>query len=65
MGMRDNQLNIDSIQIAYIGDGKPNDEQKTAILALTRKMQKKYDIPVDAVDGHADLQARNHQESLE
>ena len=65
MGMRDNQLNIDSIQIAYIGDGKPNDEQKTAILALTRKMQKKYDIPVDAVDGHADLQAKNHQESLE
>ncbi len=59
------EVNRSSIQIAYIGDDKPNDRQIDSLAKLTRDIQKRYSLPLASVDAHADIQSKNHKESME
>ena len=53
------------IQVAFIGDDKPTDKQYDSILKLTIFLQKKYNLPIDAVSAHNEWWPKNKKESLD
>jgi len=65
ISVQSEELNTHAIHIAYIGDDKPNAKQLESLVTLTRDVQNRYSMPRDALFGHADIQAKNHKESLE
>ena len=53
------------IQIAFIGDDKPTDKQTESLLNITKDIQKRYKLPIDAVSAHKEWWPKNAKESLE
>jgi len=63
--MKTESLNIEGINIAYIGNDKPNEKQRQSLIILTRDIMSRYDMDRNMVDSHADFEAKNHKESME
>lgn len=63
--MKTESLNIEGINIAYIGNDKPNEKQRLSLVILTRDIMKRYDMDKNMVNAHADFEAKNHKESME
>ena len=57
--------NHDGIHISYIGDDKPTQAQTDSIVWLTKDVSKRLNISLKNVTAHADIQAKNHKESME
>ena len=57
--------NHDGIHISYIGDDKPNKAQLDSLIWLTKDVSKRLNISIKNVTAHADIQAKNHKESME
>ena len=53
------------IQIAFIGDDKPTDKQTESLLNITKDIQKRYKLPIDAVSAHKEWWPKNAKESLD
>jgi N-acetyl-anhydromuramyl-L-alanine amidase AmpD len=65
ISVKDESINRGAIHISYTGDGKPNQAQLDSLVTLTRDIQNRYKLPRSAVTAHADIQAKNKQESME
>lgn len=61
----DETLNKSSINIAYVWDDKPNEKQLDSVVRITRDVMARNNIARDSVTAHADIQAKNHKESME
>lgn len=57
--------NHDGIHISYIGDDKPTQAQIDSIVWLTNDVSKRLNISIKNVTAHADIQAKNHKESMD
>lgn len=57
--------NHDGIHISYIGDDKPNKAQLDSLIWLTKDVSNRLHIPIKNVTAHADIQAKNHKESMD
>jgi len=57
--------NHDGIHISYIGDDKPNKAQLDSLIWLTKDVSKRLNISIKNVTAHADIQAKNHKESMD
>ncbi len=53
------------IQIAFIGDDKPTEKQTLSLLNLTKDIQKRYNLKIDAVSAHQEWWPKSKKESLE
>jgi len=53
------------IQIAFIGDDKPTQKQTESMLNLTKDIQKRYKLPIDAVSAHREWWPKSAKESLD
>lgn len=53
------------IQIAFIGDDKPTEKQTESLLNLTKDIQKRYDLKIDAVSAHKEWWPKSDKESLD
>ncbi len=53
------------IQIAFIGDDKPTAKQTESMLNLTKDIQKRYKLPIDAVSAHREWWPKSAKESLD
>lgn len=59
------KANHDAIHISYIGDDKPNKEQKESLIWLVKYVSQKKSIDIKNVTAHADIAAKNLKESME
>ena len=53
------------IQVAFIWDDKPTEKQTESIALLTKKIQLKYKLPIDAVSAHYEWWPKSKKESFE
>lgn len=57
--------NFRHIQVSFVWTDKPNQKQTESILKLTKLLQQKYKLPIDAVSAHSDWGPKSKNESLE
>ena len=65
IAMKTEYLNLEGINIAYIGNDKPTEKQRQSLILLTRDIMSRYNIEKSFVDAHADFESKNHKESME
>ncbi|MBP9780194.1 N-acetylmuramoyl-L-alanine amidase [Candidatus Gracilibacteria bacterium] len=53
------------IQIAFVGDDKPTKEQAESMAELTKNIQLRYALPIDAISSHSEWGPKSKKESLE
>lgn len=53
------------IQIAFIGNDKPTEKQTESMLNLTKDLQKRYNLKIDAVSAHQEWWPKSKKESLD
>ena len=53
------------IQIAFIWDDKPTAKQTESLLNITKDIQRRYKLPIDAVSAHQEWWPKSKKESLD